>query len=57
MRRILAVAAEREMDMIVMATQGHDSIDDRFLGSTTERVARATDAAVLVYPGERVTPI
>jgi nucleotide-binding universal stress UspA family protein len=46
--RIVHAAAEEEIDLIVMATRGHDSFSDRVLGSNTERVVRHAPCPVLV---------
>jgi nucleotide-binding universal stress UspA family protein len=45
--RIVAVAREEKADLIVMATQGADSLGDRLLGSQTERVIRHAPCPVL----------
>ncbi len=50
---ILAVAADRDADLIVMATQGHDGFLDALRGSTTERVLRQARCPVLSVPGFR----
>lgn len=47
---ILAVAAAEAADLIVMATQGHSSLLDAVLGSTTERVLREARCPVLAVP-------
>ena len=46
--RITHAAAAEEVDLIVMATRGHDSFSDRILGSNTERVVRHAPCPVLV---------
>ena len=46
--RIAHVAAVENADAIVMSTLGHDSLGDRLLGSTTERVVRHAPCPVLV---------
>jgi nucleotide-binding universal stress UspA family protein len=46
--RIAKVAEEKEADLIVMSTQGHDSIRDEIIGSNTERVLRHAPCSVLV---------
>jgi nucleotide-binding universal stress UspA family protein len=46
--RIAKVAGEEEVDLIVMSTQGHDSIRDEIIGSNTERVLRHAPCSVLV---------
>ena len=45
--RIVAVARDLEADLVVMATQGADSLGDRILGSQTERVIRHASCPVL----------
>ena len=45
---IVKAAAEDRSDLIVMSTQGHDSVRDGILGSNTERVLRHAPCAVLV---------
>jgi nucleotide-binding universal stress UspA family protein len=47
---ILRVARERSADVIVMSSRGATGLRKLFLGSTTERVLRATMARVLVTP-------
>jgi nucleotide-binding universal stress UspA family protein len=47
---ILAVAEERDADLIVMATEGHQGFLDALRGSTTERVLRGAKCAVLAVP-------
>lgn len=46
--RIVEAARAVKADVIVMSTQGHDSLGDRILGSQTERVARHAPCPVLV---------
>ncbi len=46
--RIVHTAADEEVDLIVMATRGHDSLSDKILGSNTERVLRHAPCPVLV---------
>lgn len=46
--RITHTAATEGVDLIVMATRGHDSFSDRVLGSNTERVVRHAPCPVLV---------
>jgi len=46
--RIAHVSALENADAIVMSTLGHDSLGDRLLGSTTERVVRHAPCPVLV---------
>lgn len=45
--RIVAVARQEKADLIVMATDGADSLGERLLGSQTERVIRHAPCAVL----------
>ncbi len=47
-RRIALRAKEQEIDLIVMANNGYDEIEDYLLGSTTERVLRLAQRPVLV---------
>ncbi len=47
---ILDVSDEREVDLIVMATHGHDGFVDALRGSTTERVLRGAKCPVLAVP-------
>jgi nucleotide-binding universal stress UspA family protein len=46
--RIVKTAEEKEADLIVMATQGLDTISDKIIGSHTERVVRHAPCPVLV---------
>ena len=46
--RIVHVARVEQVDLIVMATRGHDSLADHVLGSNTERVVRHASCPVLV---------
>ena len=46
--RVVHAAIVEEVDLIVMATRGHDSFSDRVLGSNTERVVRHAPCPVLV---------
>jgi nucleotide-binding universal stress UspA family protein len=46
--RIVETAATERADLVVMATRGHDSLEDRILGSNTERVVRHAHCPVLV---------
>jgi nucleotide-binding universal stress UspA family protein len=45
---IVQAAEQRQADLIVMASLGHDSVGDDILGSTTDRVLRHAPCAVLV---------
>lgn len=47
---ILRVANERRACLIVMPTQGHDSIGDVLLGSHTEHAIRDAECPVLSVP-------
>lgn len=46
-RRIVDVARAERADLVVLATRGHDSLSDRVLGSTTDRVLRHAPCPVL----------
>lgn len=46
--RIVQTAEEEKTDLIVMATQGHDSFRDGIVGSNTDRVLRHAPCSVLV---------
>jgi nucleotide-binding universal stress UspA family protein len=46
--RIVQVAEEDRTDLIVMSTQGHDSVRDGIVGSNTDRVLRHAPCSVLV---------
>jgi nucleotide-binding universal stress UspA family protein len=46
--RIVETARVERADLIVMSTQGHDSLTDRMVGSNTERVVRHAPCPVLV---------
>lgn len=46
--RICKVAQAECIDLIVMATRGHDSLADRIIGSNTERIVRHAPCPVLV---------
>jgi nucleotide-binding universal stress UspA family protein len=50
--QILAVAAECQADLIVMATAGHHGFLDALRGSTTERVLRHAPCPVLAVPAD-----
>jgi nucleotide-binding universal stress UspA family protein len=45
---IVKLAVHEKADLVVMSTRGHDSLGDRILGSTTERVLRHASCPVLV---------
>jgi sulfur dioxygenase len=44
------VARDSGANLIVMATRGHDGIQDALLGSHTERVLRSVDLPLLIVP-------
>ncbi|MDR2744072.1 MAG: universal stress protein [Desulfovibrio sp.] len=44
---IVRVAHEEQVDLIVMFTDGRDTLEDALLGSVTERVLRNSDVALL----------
>lgn len=46
--RIVQTAEEDRTDLIVMSTQGHDSVRDGIVGSNTDRVLRHAPCSVLV---------
>jgi len=50
---IVAVAAEQEADLIVMCTDGRDSIKDFVSGTITEHVINHASCPVLVVPQPR----
>jgi len=45
---IVAQAADRDADLVVMGASGRSGLREHLLGSTTDRVVRSTDASVLV---------
>ncbi|MDP1769929.1 MAG: universal stress protein [Nitrospirota bacterium] len=47
---ILAAGAEFDVDLIVMMTEGHNSLFDLLRGSTTERVVRGARCPLLAIP-------
>ena len=51
-RAIVELARKRQVDLIAMSTQGHDSLADSLLGSTAERVVRHAPCPVLVTRAE-----
>ena len=51
--QILLTAREQSIDLIVLAAQHHPLLEFTTLGSTTERVMRHADSAVLVFPGQQ----
>jgi nucleotide-binding universal stress UspA family protein len=46
--RIVQVAREEKIDLVVMSSQGHDSVRDEIIGSNAERVLRHAPCPVLV---------
>jgi len=50
---IIHAAKERSVDLIVMATEGHQGILDAFRGSVTEQVLRRAPCPVLAVPDHR----
>lgn len=46
--RVVQVAETEKADLVVMASQGHDSVRDEIIGSNTERVLRHAPCPVLV---------
>lgn len=48
---IVAQAADREVDLVVMGASGRSGLREHLLGSTTDRVVRSTDVPVLVVRG------
>jgi nucleotide-binding universal stress UspA family protein len=52
-REILALADEREVDLIVIGVRGRNAIDLALFGSTTNQVVRRARCPVLVIPGGR----
>jgi nucleotide-binding universal stress UspA family protein len=48
---ILAVADDVDADVVAMGRHGHANLEERLLGSVTERVLRTTDRPVLTVPG------
>jgi nucleotide-binding universal stress UspA family protein len=49
---ILNASDEREADLIVMATRGHDGFLDALRGTTTERVLRGAKCPLLAVPAQ-----
>jgi nucleotide-binding universal stress UspA family protein len=47
---ILEAAEDVDADVVVMGRHGHTNLEERFLGSVTERVLRASDRPVLTVP-------
>jgi len=50
---ILSAADDLDADLIVMTTNGRDTLDQALLGSTTERVLRKANCPVLAVPEDR----
>lgn len=53
-REVLRVASDQQADLIVLGANTQDVADTRFLGSTTEHVARACECPLLVVRRSRV---
>ena len=51
---ILAAGAEFDVDLIVMATKGQDSLLEMLRGSTTERVLRGARCPLLAIPAKLI---
>lgn len=49
-RALLRIAAERDAELIVLATQGRSAIDVMVYGSTTQQVLRQATCPVLTVP-------
>ena len=49
-KTILTAANEHQVDLIAMATRGHDSVLDSVFGSRTERVIHRAPVPVLAVP-------
>lgn len=47
---VVGLAQSEHIDLLVMASRGHDSLMDSLLGSHTERVLRRSPCAVLAVP-------
>ncbi|MDQ2052421.1 ferredoxin Fer [Natronolimnohabitans sp. A-GB9] len=56
-QQILAVAAEHDVDGIVMGTHGETGLRRYLLGSTTERVVRFADVPVVGLSAPRTKPV
>jgi nucleotide-binding universal stress UspA family protein len=54
---ILAAGAEFDVDLIVMMTEGHNSLFDLLCGSTTERVVRGMHCPLLAIPARPDWPV
>jgi nucleotide-binding universal stress UspA family protein len=52
-QEIHRAARDYHADLIVMATHGHDSLQDAFRGSMTERIVRHAQCPVLAVPTHR----
>jgi len=50
--RILAYAAEHDIDLVVMGTHGRTGVERRILGSVSERVVRSADAPVMTLTAD-----
>jgi len=51
-QRILEVAKERNVDLIIMGTHGRRGLSRVFLGSVAEKVVRLAPVPVMTVPGE-----
>ncbi|MDB4433291.1 universal stress protein [bacterium] len=51
---IVRVARDRDVDLIAMATEGHEGILDALRGSVTEQVVRRAPCAVLAVPADAI---
>ena len=47
---IIKIAEEKEVDLIVMGTNGKDSLTDLFIGTTAQKVVESSNCPVLVMP-------
>ena len=47
---IVKISKEKDIDLIVMGTNGRDSLSDLILGSTTQKVVEKSICPVLVMP-------
>ena len=47
---IVKIANEQEVDLIVMGTNGKDSLTDLFVGTTAQKVVESATCPVLVMP-------
>ena len=47
---IIKISKEKEVDLIVMGTNGKDSLTDLFIGTTAQKVVESSNCPVLVMP-------